>query len=295
MALTKNQATALGCISPVFWGLSVSAVRILTQEVGPSAGMAMTYILAAVAVFFMFGCPDFRRMPLKYYVCGFGSVVVCSLSFCYSLAIAQDGTQTMEVGMINYLWPSFTIVFAVLFNKQPAKWWLCVGILLAVYGICMVLSGSVLIDFAGMWGRIRANPLCYFLGLSAAVAWAAYSNFTKAWANGENPTFLVICADLVVFNTLWLTGLGGDWHFSWTGMLVAVVFALITAGAYGFWTLGVQKGRINILSIASYFTPVLSCLFASWFIGAELNHGFWLGVAVVVLGSFICWTATKSS
>ena len=42
--------------------------------------------------------------------------------------------------------------------------------------------------------------------------------------------------------------------------------------AYGMWTFGVQKGRIEIMSIMSYFTPVLSCIFASLLIGAKLTH-----------------------
>ena len=47
-----------------------------------------------------------------------------------------------------------------------------------------------------------------------------------------------------------------------------------------------------MLAIASYFTPVLSCLFASLLIGAELTLPFWQGVAMVVCGSIICWHAT---
>lgn len=30
----------------------------------------------------------------------------------------------MEVGMVNYLWPSLTILFAVLFNRIYTRLWL---------------------------------------------------------------------------------------------------------------------------------------------------------------------------
>lgn len=52
-------------------------------------------------------------------------------------------------------------------------------------------------------------------------------------------------------------------------------------------------GNITVLAIASYFTTVLSYLFASVLIGAELTLAFWQGVGMVVTGSIICWHASK--
>ena len=62
--------------------------------------------------------------------------------------------------------------------------------------------------------------------------------------------------------------------------------------AYVVWTLGMSKGNITVLAAASYFTPVLSCVFATFWIGAELNSSFWTGVVLVVAGSLLCWDAT---
>ena len=62
--------------------------------------------------------------------------------------------------------------------------------------------------------------------------------------------------------------------------------------AYVVWTLGMSKGNITVLAAASYFTPVLSCVFATFWIGAELNSSFWMGVVLVVVGSLLCWDAT---
>ncbi len=277
------------------WGLSVSLVRMVSQTVGIEAGLALNYTLAFLIVWLLFGAPDVRKMPLKYYICGLGSAITCAVTFAYSLTIATNGTQAMEVGMINYLWPSLTIIFAVLFNKQPAKWWLAIGLILAMYGICMVLSGSVLVNFALMYEHLLENPLSYFLGLLAALAWAAYSNFTKAWANGQNPTVLIFGLDIILFNCIWLSGVGGPANFTFKGVAIVAIMAAVMGLAYGLWTLGVQHGYINIMSIASFFTPVLSCLFASFLIGAKLNGAFWAGVAVVVLGSFVSWMATKEA
>ena len=35
---------------------------------------------------------------------------------------AASRQQAIEVGMVNYLWPSLTILFAILFNGQKSSW-----------------------------------------------------------------------------------------------------------------------------------------------------------------------------
>ena len=117
-------------------------MRTLSETLGVGKGLAINYLIALVFVFLLFGIPNLKAMPLKYYICGLGCAIGTSMTFAFSLGLAKDGTQTMEVGMINYLWPTLTILFAVLFNGQKAKWWVGIGMLLAIYGIFVVLSGS---------------------------------------------------------------------------------------------------------------------------------------------------------
>ncbi len=40
-----------------------------------------------------------------------------------SLGYAATRSQAIEVGMVNYLWPSLTIAFAILFNGQKSTLW----------------------------------------------------------------------------------------------------------------------------------------------------------------------------
>lgn len=63
--------------------------------------------------------------------------------------------------------------------------------------------------------------------------------------------------------------------------------------AYACWAHGMQRGNITLLATASYFTPALSCLFGVFWLGAELTDSFWTGVALVISGSILCWSATS--
>lgn len=80
---------------------------------------------------------------------------------------------------------------------------------------------------------------------------------------------------------------------TWNGFLLCIAAGCVFGGAYAVWTYGVQKGSMTVLAIGSYFTPVLSCLLGALMLGATLTLVFWQGVALVVIGSFICWLATR--
>lgn len=239
------------------------------------------------------GLPDFHRINKRYLWIGIPTANLSSLSFCLAIFTSSGGVQTMEVGMVNYLWPSLTILFAVVFNGIRTRWWLYPGLIVAFAGIVMILSGDSgfsLVEFAA---RFAENPVSYLFALTAAVTWAGYSSMTRAWGGNTNPSTIIFAIDALVFGLLWFFGIGSVPTASSAHGLVSVIFGGLAVGmAYAVWTLGISKGNITVLAAASYFTPVLSCLFATFWIGAELDSGFWSGVALVVAGSLLCWDAT---
>lgn len=60
--------------------------------------------------------------------------------------------------MVNYLWPTFTMLSAIAFNKQKSNFLIVPGFLVAILGICLVLGGDQGLDIAGMAANIRDNP-----------------------------------------------------------------------------------------------------------------------------------------
>lgn len=195
--------------------------------------------------------------------------------------------------MVNYLWPSLTILFAVLFNGVRTRWWFYPGLLVAFGGIIVILSGDKGFSLTEFVARFAENPVSYLLALVAAVTWAGYSSMTRAWGNGINPSTIIFAVDTLVFLVLWFLDIGSQPVAASAHGLMSVIFGGIAVGmAYVVWTLGMSKGNITVLAAASYFTPVLSCVFATFWIGAELNSSFWTGVVLVVAGSLLCWDAT---
>lgn len=292
-SLTSTQATLIGLFAPICWGMSVSLVRGIAEGFGMAQGQFFLYCVATICVFFIVGLPDFHRIDRRYLYFGIPTANLSSLSFCLAIFTSSGGAQTMEVGMVNYLWPSLTILFAVLFNGVRTRWWLYPGLLVAFGGIIVILSGDKGFSLTEFVASFAENPVSYLLALVAAVTWAGYSSMTRAWGNGINPSTIIFAVDTLVFLVLWFLDIGSQPVAASAHGLMSVIFGGIAVGmAYVVWTLGMSKGNITVLAAASYFTPVLSCVFATFWIGAELNSSFWTGVVLVVAGSLLCWDAT---
>lgn len=291
--LSSTQATLIGLFAPICWGMSVGLVRGIAEGFGMAQGQFFLYCVATTCVFLIVGLPDFHRIDKRYLYFGIPTANLSSLTFCLAIFTSSGGAQTMEVGMVNYLWPSLTILFAVLFNGVRTRWWLYPGLLVAFGGIIVILSGDKGFSLTEFVVRFAENPVSYLLALVAAVTWAGYSSMTRAWGNGINPSTIIFAVDTLVFLVLWLLDIGSQPVAASAHGLMSVIFGGIAVGmAYVVWTLGMSKGNITVLAAASYFTPVLSCVFATFWIGAELNSSFWMGVVLVVVGSLLCWDAT---
>ena len=290
--IPERRATLIGMTAPVFWGMSVGLVRTITAEFQAGAGLTLLYASAFLFLFFFLGVPRIRDYPLKYLLIGMPLANLSTVCYSLSLFFSAGGRQTAEVGMVNYLWPCLVVVFAVLFNGQKARWWMLPGILISLAGILLVLGGADSLSVAEVKAHVLKNPLSYLLALCGAIAWAAYSSFTQAWARGHNPTLLIFGIDVILFSILWLSGSGDISGATQKGWVSLAMGSVAIGAPYAAWSYGVARGNISLLGIASYFTPVLSCLFASFWISASLNASFWHGVALVVVGSLLCWSST---
>lgn len=255
------KATCVGLLAPVLWGMSVGIVRGVAEDFGRGPGFTIMYGVAFLLLLMLFGRPPLKRFSLKYLLLGVGAANVCALCFIFSLSMAENVEQTMQVGMVNYLWPCLTIVFAVLFNGERARWWIVPGVLICLAGVLVVLGGEKGFDLLGFIASWMSNPWSYTIALIGAILWAFTPSVPFEWM-----------------------------HPGWIGVFLG---AAATGLGYGVWTYGMQRGNMTLLAIGSYFTPVLSCVFASFWIGAELTGTFWQGVGLLVLGSIVCWSSVS--
>ncbi|WP_296660066.1 aromatic amino acid DMT transporter YddG [Paraburkholderia sp.] len=291
---SKKQATLIGLIAVLLWASIVALIRGVSESLGATGGAAMMYSVASVFLFFSVGFPRLREFPRSYLV--WGSLLFVAYELCLSLSIgyAHTGRQAIEVGMVNYLWPTFTLVSAILFNKQRANLLVVPGFLLSMLGICWVLGGEKGLDLPGMLANVKDNPLSYGLAFFGALIWAAYCTVTARIARGKNGVTLFFMLVSVVLWGKYLVEGGGAMAFS----LHALIYLVLAASAMGFgyaaWNVGILHGNVTVLAGASYFIPVLSAAFAATLLHAPLSVQFWQGALMVCGGSILCWLATRN-
>jgi len=288
-----NKATLVGLVAILLWSAIVGLIRSVSEHLGPTGGAALMYSLASVFLLLSVGRIRLGDFPRRYLV--WGSLLFVSYELCLSLSIgyAHSARQAIEVGMVNYLWPTFTIVAAILFNRQKSNLLIVPGFLLSIAGICRVLGGEQGVDLGGMLDNVRDNPLSYGLALAGALIWAGYCTVTARIAGGKNGVTLFF---MLVSAALWIKYLlegGGAMAFS----VEAIVYLILAAAAMGFgyaaWNVGILHGKVAVLAGASYFTPVLSAALSALLLRAPLSPAFWQGAAMVSGGAILCWLATR--
>ncbi|HIW06827.1 MAG TPA: aromatic amino acid DMT transporter YddG [Candidatus Ignatzschineria merdigallinarum] len=294
--MDRNRATLIGLSAIILWSSMVGLIKVVSGYFGAIGGAALIYTFSTLLLLLTVGMTKLKGFPKKYLI--YGSLLFISYELCLSLSIglSKSPRQAIEAGMLNYLWPTFTIVASVLFNKQRASWVMIPGVMISIVGIVWVLGGEEGFNPALMLTNFKENPASYLLAFTGAVIWAAYCVVTARLAQGHNAVTIFF---ILVSITLWvqyfaLYGLDfSRLEFSWQSA-IALFFTCFALGiGYAAWNTGILHGSVITLATASYFTPILSTLFSSVVLGEVLSFSFWQGVGLVCVGSICCFFATK--
>jgi drug/metabolite transporter (DMT)-like permease len=238
------------------------------------------------------------RLPRRYLLGG-GLLVVGYLVCLYiALGLAVTRRQVLDIGLINYLWPSLTLLLSVPLLHHRARPWLPVGILLALAGVVLATSPAGVSSLGEFVGNMQRNSAAYLCALAAAVLWALYSNLSRRWA-GDAPVsgmpLFIAAAGLAM--ALLLPAFPPP-AIRWTvpGVLALLYVAVgPTLLAYVLWDLGVQRGSLTLLAALSNFIPLFSTVVSSLILGVALGPQLWLAVVLLVAGAVICHAGVEES
>lgn len=271
----------------------VGLIRSVSENFGPVGGAALVYTVGSLVLVLVMGIPKITKYPKRYLL--WGTVLFVSYEICFVLALglANNRQQAIELGMVNYLWPSFTIALAVFFNRQRFTLLLGLGLVLAFMGLIWVISGNQPLSVQTILANIQSNPLCYFLAFIGAIVWSFYSNVTKRISGGHNGMVLFFIMTSIGLWILYFFSTPTAFIINSESLLLLLVASIATGGANALWTFAVIKGNVAFLGTLSYFTPVISTAFASMLLSTTLTLSFWQGVLMVTMGSVICFLATR--
>lgn len=293
--MSKNLATLLGFSAILLWSSLVGLLKKLSSLLGADYAVTLMYSLSTVILLIIFKIPNLKIIPKIYLIGASLLFLVYELCFSYAIALAQTSQQAIEISLVNYLWPSLTVVMLIIFKELKFSIFVIFGLMISMCGIVVIQTGNNQFSLITLWTHFMSNPISYILALMGAILWATYCVITRKYSQGHNPIALYFVLISVVLWTKLLMTHSIDTlpniDFEVLPYLIAV--GLATALGYAAWNIGIIKGNITFLVTLSYFSPIFSTLFSMLILQTVLSLEFWHGVYLVTLGSLVCWLSTS--
>jgi drug/metabolite transporter (DMT)-like permease len=295
-------ATTAGFGAILMWSATVALTRSISEQFGPLATGSIIFTcsgaLSLLAGLFLPkpSRQNEKQTPFnKRYILGCGGLfLLYTLSFFLAIGLARDRAQAIELALLNYLWPSLTILFSLAVLPVRATWSLLPGLALAFGGIVLVMIPAGDANWKTFADHLWGNPVAYGAALTAGVTWALYSVLTRRMApsdGGGAPLFMLISG--IALGALALAN-GLSWKaVSRQTSLELAALILSTAAAYALWDTAMRRGRVTRVAAASNFTPLLSTLVSCAYLGILPAAHVWVGSSVIAAGSLISWKSVS--
>lgn len=290
---TSYKYTVAGCSAILLWSLIVGLIRNVTEQLGPIGGAAMIYSVGSLFLMIVIGLPKLSLFSPRYLLIGGGLFVSYEMCLSLALGMANSRNQAVEMSIINYLWPSLTVLFAVLVSNKPVSKVIYPAILLSFFGVAWTLSGDEGLSVSQLMANAATNPISYMLAFTGAFLWAIYCNVTKKLANGKNAITWFFIATAVSLWCKYAISDEGAIVMTSDAIIDLLLAGIVMGSGYALWNIGIIGGNMVLLATFSYFTPIFSTFFSAWILDIELTMQFWQGVIMVTLASLICWWFTR--
>lgn len=291
--LTKHKYTLCGVLAILLWSSLTALIRDISELFSPTAGAAMIYSVSTVFLFVVMGVPRLKQFPKQYLIVGGILFVTYEICLALSLGLANSRRQSMEMAIINYLWPALTILLSVIVSNKKVNLLIYPSIALAFIGVAWCISGDQTLSIKLISQNVAGNPIPYLLAFSGAFIWAIYCTITKQMSNGQNPIPLFFMATAISLWIKYTISAEPSLSFTW-GSSITVLIAGITIGSgYALWNHAIVGGNIILLGTLSYFIPIFATLFSAVYLEVSLSHSFWQGVALVTFASLMCFFITR--
>lgn len=282
-------ATATGCLAILLWS-SLALFTAASRLVPPFELAALTFAIGgALGLIVTAARGQLRalRQPPVVWLVGVGGLFGYHALYFAALRLAPPA----QAGLIAYLWPLLIVLLSALLPGERLGRWHVVGAALGFGGVIVLITGA-----SGGFAPEARFALGYGLALACAFVWAVYSVLSRRLAAVPTEAVAGFClgtaalaliCHLMVEPTVWPA-------------TVAQALAIVGLGvgpvglAFYVWDIGVKRGDIRLLGVASYAAPVLSTLLlvATGYAAATASLG--LACALIVAGAVVAALGDRS-
>lgn len=116
--VVSSRATAVGLMAIVLWSFMTGTVRIVAESFGATLGSALIYTVGGVLLLVFRRPAPIREFPKKYLIIGGLLFVFYESSISLSLGLASTAASSVEVSLVNYLWPTMMVLLAAAVSRR---------------------------------------------------------------------------------------------------------------------------------------------------------------------------------
>jgi drug/metabolite transporter (DMT)-like permease len=290
--ISPLQGTAAGLLACAIWSPAILAMNVIGAAFGPLRAVGLELSIAGVVLFLSSWIRgDLKGILLHSYrchlVCGSFWILNFTLSW-LAVSFVHSSGELLVTGLLNYLWPSLTLLLAIPILGKRATWPLIPGLVAVFIGLLIAKLATA--PSGEFWEAItHLNPWAYSLAVLDALAWALYSNYSRKLSNPKGasavPAYMLVGGILLLIISARIEVPSSPLASQW---VLLIGWSLGSALAYLFWDVGMRFGNVVTISTTSMFIPLLSTIITAAASGHGLTPTLVVAAALVVAGSALC-------
>jgi drug/metabolite transporter (DMT)-like permease len=248
--MTKGKATLIGFSAVLMWSL-LALFTIFSTPVPPLLLNAMCFGIGGLIGLVWTARQGFNVLRgVSWRVYAAGTLGLFGYHFLYFTAFRLS--PTAETGLIAYLWPLFIVLLSGLLPGERLRLPHVIGALIAFAGAALIVLGR--------GDEASGSTLGLVLAFVCALTWAGYSVLSRRLGEVPTESVTVFClataalsvvTHLALEETVWPVGAVG-----WASVLALGIGPV--GAAFFTWDVGMKRGDIQLLGVASYAAPLLS-------------------------------------
>jgi drug/metabolite transporter (DMT)-like permease len=272
------------------WGASFVATKIALRYVAPTTLVWMRFTMGvailglAVSLTKQFLLPKGKDWAY-FALLGFLGITLHQWLQSTALVTARASTTSWIVASS----PIFMAILGVIFLKEYLVWYQVGGIILAAFGVLIVVSKG---DLSSLSTGNFGDPGDLLI-LISALNWAVFSTISRSGLRRHSATlmmFYVMMFGWLFSSVLFLTrpGIGQISSIPWDGWLAILFLGVFCSGiAYIFWYGALKELQVAQTGAFLYIEPIITVIVAAIIIGEAITVASLVGGCAILFGVWL--------
>lgn len=287
-----NKYTSLGLLSIFFWSSSVALVKSLSIKLGVVYPAFLVYLFGAL---FLTSLDYYKNKRLRFLkfsktylaICGF-FFVTCMITFYLAVGLTSSKDASIGIGLVNYTWPSLTILLSIPILLKKAKPLLFLGLTLASVGVVFAICSTKDISYLNFLKSLKTDTKAYIFAMLTAISWALYSNLTIKLGKDIDGDAVSLFMFLTAICLLPFAITSNNLKIDFITLIELFVLSITNTLGYLFWDVSMRRGNMIAISSFAYFIPLFSTICTAYYFDLNINTSIIYACLLIISGAFIC-------